>query len=433
MKMLMIHAWNENERSYRGRFSNLLSYPSLTLSTIYALIPDGIFSKIDVVDENSQKVNYDNEKYDLVLISFETSSSLTAYKHCKEFKDRGSYIVCGGYHATALPDEAAEHCDTVIAGPAEVSVPQFIEDFKNGTPKNFYKNYDVCASAFPIPARDKITKRKKLKIPALVANRGCNNSCKYCSMRTMWKSNPRPVENVITELKELGSKMVIFYDPNFFANRDYAISLMKAMKPLNILWASNATADFGYDTELLQLSYECGCRGVLIGFESISTSSLTAAGKRFKNADKYKEIVDNIHSYGIAINGCFVLGFDQDTEEELLSLPEQIEYLDLDMCRFAILTPYPGTRFYEEYKKSDRIVTQDWSKYNQHYAVFKPTNMSPERLEEIYRIVWKKSYSWRRIFKRMRKSAWHGKPYISILLGSNIGFKFLGIGKGGAN
>lgn len=58
MKMLMIHAWNEKEQSYRGRFSNLLSYPSLTISTIYSLIPDGAFSKIDVIDENSQKVIY---------------------------------------------------------------------------------------------------------------------------------------------------------------------------------------------------------------------------------------------------------------------------------------------------------------------------------------------------------------------------------------
>ena len=429
MKMLMIHSWNENEKTYRGRFSNLLSYPSLTLATIYSVIPGGVFSTIEVVDENSQRVVYDKEQYDLVLISFDTSSSLTAYKHCREFRKRGSYVVCGGYHATALPEEVSEHCDTVISGPAEVSIPQFIDDFTNGRPEKFYKNKDICAAKYPIPSRDKITQKKKLKIPALIADRGCNNSCKYCSMSTMWRSNPRPVMDVVNELVELGSKMAIFYDPNFFGNREYAISLMNALLPLKRLWAANATADFGYDHELMKLAYESGCRAVLIGLESMNTKSLASAAKRFHAAENYKEIIDNIHSYGIAVNGCFVLGFDHDTEEELLSLPQRVDYLGLDLCRFGILTPYPGTLFFEEYQKSGRIISRDWSRYSQHYAVFKPAHMTPERLDEIYRKVWKEAYSWRRVFTRTFRSAWRNKPYVVVLFGANIGFKFLGIGK----
>ena len=429
MKLLMIHVWNEKERAYRGRFSSLLSYPSLTLAVIYSLIPQGVFSKIDVIDENSQKVNYDKEKYDLVMLSFETSSSATAYRHCAEFKKRGAYTVCGGYHATALPDEAAAHCDTVIIGPAEISIPSFVKDFVKGTPQQFYKNYDICATDFTIPARDKITRRKKLAIPAVVADRGCNNCCKYCSMRTMWKSNPRPVESVVTEIKALKTKQVIFYDPNFFGKREYALELMQALKPLKILWASNATADFGYDHELMQAAYESGCRGVLIGLESLNSQSLTGAAKRFRTPDKYEEIIKNIHSHNISVNGCFVLGFDNDTEEELLALPERVDRLGLDMCRFAVLTPYPGTKQYEEYERTGRILTKDWSRYNQNNAVFRPTNMTPERLNEIYRQVWKESYTWKRVLRRTLSSPWRKKPYIFILLGANIGFKFLGIDK----
>lgn len=425
----MIHVWNEKERAYRGRFSSLLSYPSLTLAVIYSLIPQGIFSKIDVIDESSQKVNYDKEKYDLVLLSFEISSSATAYRHCAEFKKRGAYTVCGGYHATALPDEAAAHCDTVIIGPAEISIPSFIKDFVNGTPQKFYKNYDICATEFTIPARDKITKRKKLSIPAVIADRGCNNCCKYCSMRTMWKSNPRPVESVVEEIKALKSKQVIFYDPNFFGKRDYAMELMQALKPLKILWASNATADFGYDHELMQAAYESGCRGVLIGLESLNSQSLTGAAKRFHTPDKYEEIIQNIHSHNISVNGCFVLGFDNDTEEELLALPERVDKLGLDMCRFSILTPYPGTKQYEEYERAGRIITKDWSLYNQRNTVFRPTNITPERLNEIYQQVWRESYTWKRVLRRTFSSFWRKKAYIFILFGANIGFKFLEIDK----
>ena len=430
MKLLLIHAWNEYELAYRGKFSSLLAYPSLTLASIYSLIPEGMFEKIDVVDENSQRVVYDKEKYDVVMISFETSSSNSAYKHGDRFMELGSHVVFGGYHTTACPDEAAQHCDTVIIGPAEISVPQFLRDFAEGTPQKMYRNYDVCPAEFPIPARDKITHRKKLKIPAMVANRGCGNCCKYCSMRTMWKNDPRPVDSVVEELKTLKAKMVIFYDPNFFGNREYALELMAAIKPLKILWASNATADLGHDHELMQAAYESGCRGVLLGLESFNAQSLTGAAKRFRDPDKYKEIIDNLHSHGIAVNGCFVLGFDSDTEEELLDLPERVDRLGLDLCRFAILTPYPGTRFYKEYKEQGRIITEDWGRYTQHYTVFQPANMSPERLDEIYRQVWKKAYTWRRVLKRTFSSPWRKKPFVFIMLGANIGFKFLGIDKG---
>lgn len=427
MKLLLVHAWNEKERAYRSRFSSLLSYPSLTLAVIYSLIPKGAFERIDVVDENSQKVRYDRERYDLVMISFDTSSSITAYKHCEQFRRRGAYVVCGGYHATALPDEVAKHCDTVIAGPAEISVPEFIADFLKGEPKKFYKNVNVCPAKFPIPARDKITMRKKLKIPTIIANRGCPNHCIYCSMRVMWKHDPRPVENVIAEIKSLKSKMLIFFDPNFFVDRDYALALMSALKPLKILWACNATADLGYDEELLKAARDSGCRGLLIGLESVSSKSLKGAGKRFNNADKYKEIIANIHKYGIAVIGCFVMGFDGDTERELRSLPRRVDRLGLDLCRFSVLTPYPGTPLFDKLKREGRILTEDWSRYRQHNAVFKPANLTPQRLDALYRQVWREAYTWRRMFKRTFSSPWRNKPYVFVLLGANIGFKFLGI------
>ncbi|MBQ8927967.1 MAG: B12-binding domain-containing radical SAM protein [Oscillospiraceae bacterium] len=427
MKLLLIHAWNETEVAYRGRFSSLLSYPSLTLAVLYSLVPEGMFGQIDVVDENSQRVQYDRTHYDVVMISFETSSALSAYRHADAFRERGSYVVCGGYHATAMPEEALQHCDTVIIGPAEISIPAFLHDFAAGAPKARYHNPIVCAAEYPIPARDVVTKHRKLRIPAVIADRGCNNRCKYCSMSMMWRSDPRPVESVVEEVRSLHTKMVIFYDPNFFAKREYALSLMKALEPLHILWASNATADFGYDHELMEAAYRSGCRGVLIGLESLNTSSLRSVGKRFQETDKYKTVIANIHSHGMAVNGCFVLGFDSDTEEELLALPERVDRLGLDLCRFAVLTPYPGTKLYEDYEKHGRILTHEWSRYNQHTAVFSPVNLSAGRLDAIYRQVWREAYSWKRVLRRTFTSPWRFHPYVFILLGANIGFKFLGI------
>ena len=429
MKILLIHAWNEHELAYRGRFSSFFSYPSLTLATLYSLIPAGMFDTIDLVDENSQLVDYDKTQYDVVLISADTSSAFSAYKHAAAFRKRGSYVAIGGYHATGMPEEVGEHCDTVLSGPAEIILPAFLHDWKDGHPKKFYRDTNTCAAEFPIPARDKVTEKRKLRIPGMIADRGCPNACKYCSMRVMWKTDPRPIEQVIDEIRSLHSKQVIFYDPNFFGKRDYALRLMKAMEPLKILWVSNATADLGYDHELMDAAYRSGCRGVLLGLESMSSASLRGVAKRFREPDKYKTIIENLHSHGIAVNGCFVLGFDSDTEEDLLALPERIEALGLDLCRFAVLTPYPGTKLFEELDSAGRITTRDWSRYNQHQAVFTPKNMSAERLNAIYRQVWKEAFTWKRLFRRVLHSPWARHWYGGFILGANVGFKFLGIDK----
>ena len=361
------------------------------------------------------------------MISSDTSSIPAAYKHSRAFRRRGAYTVIGGYHATALPEEVAKHCNTVISGPAEMAVPAFLRDFAAGTPKRFYQNTDVHPECFTVPAREQITQHKKLRIPAVLANRGCPNHCKYCSMPMMWRNDPRPVQSVIDEIRGLHTRLLIFFDPNFFVNRSYAAALMKAMIPLHILWVALATADLGNDDALLSLAYKSGCRGVLIGLESMSPASLKSAAKRFQDADQYRSLIANIHRHGLAVNGCFVLGFDTDTEAQLRRLPEYVDYLDLDLCRFAILTPYPGTAFYREMEREGRIRTKQWELYNQHHVVFAPKNISAERLHIVYRQVWKEAYSWKRIFRRVLHSPARFTLPGLFLLGANIGFRYLGI------
>ncbi len=426
MRVLFIHSWNKNDLSYRSRFSNLLSYPSLTLPTLVSLVPGDLCIEIEVCDEMSQRVKYDR-KYDIVAISFDTSSSIQAYTHAKVFRERGAHILLGGYHATFMPEEALEHGDTVIVGPAEISLPQFFYDFVNGSPKRLYDNpmHDACN--LKIPARNKVSPTKYLNIPTIIADRGCNNRCKFCAISRMWLSNPRPICDVVQEIKGLHTNKLIFFDPNFFKPREYALELMKELEKLKVRWATNATADVAFDDELLSAAQRAGCSGVLIGFESLSEQSLRGVRKKFSNTERYKEIVERMHNYDISVNGCFVLGFDNDTEEELLSIPEKVKYMHLDLTRFAILTPVPGSELFKDLDRQGRIITRDWSMYTQHRAVFQPANMTPGRLEEIYRKVWKETFTLKNILGRVWGSPNKTIAEKSVLLGVNIGFKLLPI------
>ena len=429
MRMLLIQPWHRSDNSYRSKYSFLISYAPLTLATLKALIPKDIDVTVDVCDEMVDKIDkYLKRDYDIVAITLQTSAAIKSYELAKQFKEKGSYIVMGGYHPTYMPEEALKHADTVLIGAAEYSWPKFLHDFVKGKPKRKYDMQIVKGEDIVNPDRSVIPKRKYLKYPAVIANRGCPNRCSFCVISEVWrKCGVRPIEDVINEIKSLKSKMIIFFDPNFFALREYSIKLMKELKKLNIRWTGAATINCAFDKELMKLAEESGCKGLLVGLESLNKNTLKNSKKGFNDPNKYKEAISIMHDHGIAVNGCFVLGMDGDTEELLLSLPEQINYLNLNLARFSILTPVPNSQLFKDLEKENRIITKDWSLYTQHIAVFKPQNMSKERLEEIYRQVWKETYSWKNIFRRVKSLKKNTLLEKLICLGANIGFKYLGM------
>jgi radical SAM superfamily enzyme YgiQ (UPF0313 family) len=79
---------------------------------------------------------------------------------------------------------------------------------------------------------------------------------------------------------------------------------------------------------------------------------------------------------------------------------EKLYELEIDVLEVNILTPYPGTPLYDRLEKQGRILTRDWSRYNQIDVVFEPKHMSPKELLDGTRKVAKEFYSLPRILKR---------------------------------
>ena len=429
MNVLLILTWPEQDRSYRGRLSSWLSYAPTTLGSLAAIIHDERPEwDVDALDEMSEKIEYDRKHYDIVMISSTTPAVRRGYDIAEEFKKRGSHICMGGYHVRYNSEEALSHVDTVLIGPGEYALKDFIRDFEAGRPERIYSKPVVKGEDIIAPDRRYIKLKHYYKWPAVTANNGCRNHCAYCVISDMWRgSTPRPVENVISEIRALKKRIVIFYDPNFFGDRDYAIALMKELKKLKIRWVGSATISVGFDEELLTLAQQSGCSGLLFGFESMNREALNRTGKGFNDPGNYRQAVRNIQKHHIMVNGCFILGMDGDDEDSLSSLPEQISYLGLNLARFAILTPVPGSDMFKKLDDEGRITDKDWNHYTQHRVVFKPEKLSEERLEEIYRYVWKETYRMKNIMKRVRGDA-HADIISRIAcFTANMGFKFLGV------
>ena len=109
--------------------------PPLTLEQLYAITPEE--HEVEIIDERiGKKINYDNH-YDLVGITAFTAYIDRAYEIAENFKKRGTKVVLGGYHPSALPEEAKQHADSVVVGETEYTWPQLLNDVKNDGLKTF--------------------------------------------------------------------------------------------------------------------------------------------------------------------------------------------------------------------------------------------------------------------------------------------------------
>lgn len=421
MKILFLTPYDNNYR-YKSAFSKSLSYMPLTMPYLAALTPEAYSVECRAIDEGVQKVDYERLGFfDIVAITAVTSSVNRGYELAAYFKKKGSYIVMGGHHVSLLPDEAAAHADTVLTGPADRVWPQFIHDFAAGNPEKRYdgQQCDIGIQNV-IPKRELMQKSKYIGVPTVIANFGCTNRCDFCVIHSFWggKHTPRKIEEVLAEIWGLNSKYILFLDPSPTSNRCYAKEFYKALIPLKIKWAGLCTTDIYEDEELFDLMIQSGCIGMLMGFETFSKESLQESHKKNK-VEKYKAVVDKFHKNGVTILGTFMLGFDGDTKESILNMPDYIEEIGVDIPRFAILTPYPNTPTYERLRQESRIESQNWSDYDSIHATFTPKNFTARELEDMLITISNECYTLKRIWKRIVRNRCGGILKITL----NLGFR----------
>ena len=419
MKILLILP-RDRTYYYKGSFRKSISYAPLTLTTLAAMVPRELNAQIDIVDEGVQTADYDHGRWDIVGITCCASSSPRAYALCDYFKKRGSLTVLGGVHPTLMPEEAGLHADAVIAGVADTVWPQLLYDWASGRIEKIYRRKPCTRIQHPVARRDLEKRGTYLNVPSVIATMGCGNRCDFCSINRLWGEHYcRDIAEVTEEIITLGSKRILFLDPNLTFDSSYAKELLRQLIPLHIQWAGLAGTDLVCDRELLDLAVRSGCKGILMGFESFSPESLALSQKEKNDVAAYRTIVDTLHGLDIGILGTFMLGLDADTPESLMKMARQIDELGLDIVRFSVLTPFPGTPLFDRFKLEGRIITQDWLYYDQEHVVFQPRHMSPRRLQELLHVVWQQSFSMQRIFRRFC-SARDGR---FLLLAANLGFR----------
>jgi radical SAM superfamily enzyme YgiQ (UPF0313 family) len=195
---------------------------------------------------------------------------------------------------------------------------------------------------------------------------------------------------------------------------------MQSLVPLNIRWAGLATIKLALDASLLDLAHRSGCLGLLMGFETLAEANLKAVNKRFNHAADYRRAIQAMHERDIGVLGTFVFGLDDDQDDVFARTAEFIDDVGIDLVRYSVFTPFPGTPAFRALEQEGRILTRDWSRYNTETVVYRPKRMSPERLAEGLREAWAHTYSLRSIVRRTR---WL-RPDWMYALAANFGFRF---------
>ena len=209
------------------------------------------------------------------------------------------------------------------------------------------------------------------------------------------------MEEVIREIETLNHRKLIgFVDDNITCNPEHAKELFRALIPYKIKWGVQASVTIARDDELLKLAAASGCIALLVGFETLSKANIANLGKKANIVDEYETVIKRIHSHGIAIDGLFILGLDEDDEGVFERTVHFAQSMHLECAQFAWPIPYPGTAFYESLDKAGRLVTKDWSQY-EYNIVFEPKLMSREVLQQWHARVWSNFYSLPSIWGRV--------------------------------
>ena len=390
------------------------------LPTLYARQIAAITPKkhtVSVLSERYSKIDLD-ESYDIVNINFTTSTTPRAYEIADNFRKKGVTVVLSGLHASALPEEAKQHADSILLGRGEINWLRLLEDFEKNKLEPLYQpiNYNESTKIPPT----------NIHLPGFVvtgaieATRGCPYRCEFCPEANIPGGGnfyARSVDEVISEIKSIPQKTLMFYDTSLTINPSYSKTLFRKMIGLNKKFFCNGNSDIlARDKELVSLSKEAGCLAWLVGFESVSQETIDEVGKKTNKVDEYFQTVKNIHDNKMAVIGDFMFGFDTDTPDVFDETLKVIKELKIDIADFCMLTPFPGTPIFNKLEKEGRILTKDWSQYSLKNVVFEPKNMTPDELIQGLRKMYYEFYSTPYTVKRIVRSLKLGiYPFFLVL------------------
>lgn len=404
MKILLLMPDAHMHKLKLGRHVRSMREAPLSLITLAALLPGQCDIEWQIVDGSVDPIPLDAPA-DLVGISVLTGTAPAAYQLADHYRRRGIPVVLGGVHVTILPGEALAHADSIVIGMAERAWPRLVADFRRGALARVYREEPPASEELPgvpAPRRDLLRRGGYMMPDTVHATRGCRRVCDFCAVPAVWPHYfKRPVADVIDDVRALPGRLFCFNDVSLVDDPDYARELFTALIPLRKKWGGLATVEIARHPDLLDLMRRSGCVYLLLGFESVNQSGLLGIHKGFNKSRDYRLVMEALHGAGITVQGCFVLGLDEDGPGVFAETVEQVLELKIDIPRYSLYTPYPGTPLFRRLLSEGRILSFNWADYDTMHVVIQPRQMSPDELYSGFKWAYRETFRYGHILKRV--------------------------------
>lgn len=374
--------------------------------------------------------------FELIGLSTDTPRYPRAVSIAAQAKNRGVPVAMGGPHVSFQAEETltSGSADYVIRGEGEqamLSLAEHLEghrDLSDVPGLSYRSNDQVIHNAFggyindvdslPFPARDLLPMDKYpvklggLPSTSVISSRGCPFHCSFCASSELFglKWRPRSPEALLQEVKELkrryGLGGIYFMDDNFTLDPDRTIRFCELLKKeqLELTWFCFSRINTILEREdMVESMAQAGARMIFLGVETPNQEALESYGKKL-SAEASVQAVERLRKHGIRPMCSFILG---DPSEDKGMMRRTIDFsrqLDPELAQFSLLTPYPGTRLFEEVK--DRQLNREWSYYDGLHATIQIDEIQPSELERLLKKAYVSFYlNPKRIFKRPVESA----------------------------
>jgi len=377
----------------------------LPAAAIAGLTPDDI--DVRFYDDRMESIPYE-EATDAVVLSVETYTAKRAYQIASEYRKRGVPVVFGGFHPTLAPSECERFAESIVIGEAEGIWPEVVDDLRHGTLRKRYQALEQPSLASIRADRSIFAGKRYLPLGLVETGRGCRFPCDFCAIQSFFGRTHRyrPVASVISELTALREKVRLFFfvDDNFAGNLNAAKPLLAELGKLRIRWVTQMSINAAHDEEFLDLLARSGCKGVLIGFESLDADNLKSMGKGFNTMKGgYRQALGNLRRHSIRVYGTFIFGYDNDNHETFSETVDFALEQNLYIAAFNHLTPFPGTPLYDRLVQGDRLRYDNWwldARYRYNDLPFFPAQLTPEEVTEHCMAARRRFYSWQSILRR---------------------------------
>lgn len=411
----------------------IASMPSLSLLTLAALTPPRHkVEYMEIADLNAAGELPDD--FDLVAITSFTAQIKDAYRVAAHYRSKNIPVVMGGLHVSSLPREAQSLGITAAIGEGEELWPAIVADAEKESLKPVYAqtrpgSFNLAHA--PVPRYDLLDPRKYNRL-TVQTSRGCPHRCHFCASSILLTNRykTKPVSRVLEEIAAIKNvwdrPFIEFADDNSFADRQHYKNLLRALKREKLRWFTETDIRVAEDDELLGLMRASGCQQVLIGLESPRRKSLNGvelkSNWKMRQQEHYLKSIARIQSKGITVNGCFILGLDEDTPAVFQDVLDFVRASHLYEVQVTFLTPFPGTPLYRQLKHEERLLQDKaWEACTLFDINFIPRNMTVQQLHDGFLGLVKTLYSQeetemrRHRFKEQLRSANRGRAGVSSL------------------